>query len=84
VPFFSQTVPSLRNRTNIFAVSLPTTVSPMAAKAGVAQFRVQALPPPVMTPQWRARIDKNIEVNRQHFPDRWRPGQLPKYLRRLG
>jgi len=83
VPFFAQTQPSLTNRTNIYSVALPT-VAPFA-KVGRSEFRSLAtMAPVVVTPEWREQIQRNIELNRKHFPDRWRPGQVPKYLLRLG
>jgi hypothetical protein len=82
VPFFAQTVPDLDDRTNVFSVVLPTTVAP-AAKAALPVHHAQPLPPPVVTPQWRARIQRNIDYKRKQLPDHWQPGALPKYLRRL-
>jgi hypothetical protein len=75
VPFFAQTYPSYSNRTNIYAVALPTV--PVVAK--VLQrggWSAQARP---MTPQWAQRTGAFIDRSRHHFPDR--PGQLPAYLR---
>jgi hypothetical protein len=82
VPFFAQTVPDLDDRTNVFSVVLPTTASPLA-KAALPVHRAQPLPPPVVSPEWRTRIQRNIDYKRKQPPDYRQPGALPKYLRRL-
>jgi hypothetical protein len=82
VPFFAQTVPDLDDRTNVFSVVLPTSAAP-AAKAALPVHLARPLPPPVVSPEWRARIQRNIDYKRKQLPDHWQPGALPKYLRRL-
>jgi hypothetical protein len=79
VPFFAQTFPSLRNRTNIYAVSLPT-IAPAAAKAA-SSYRAYSGPAAEMTVEWWERVRQNVEYRRPHFDDHTQPWFLPQYLR---
>jgi hypothetical protein len=85
LPFFTQTQPDLGNRTGVYAVALPTTVTAASsAKAGAFEYQVLALAPAEPTPELARRVGENIRRQRHDLPDHIRPGQVPRYLRRLG
>jgi len=82
LPFFVQTYPSLANRTNVYAVALPT-VEPagLTAKVARAGYSARPLPAVVVSAEWRRKIAANVERARHHFPDRSKPAFPPGYLR---
>jgi len=77
VPLFAQTYPGYSNRTNIYAVALPTVT--VVAKALPQRGGGGAVQAQAMTPEWARRTGAFIDRSRHHFPDR--PGTLPAYLR---
>ncbi|MGH8482186.1 MAG: sialidase family protein, partial [Nevskiaceae bacterium] len=79
VPFFAQTFPSLRNRTNVYAVSLPTQAT-ATAKAG-ASYQAWSGPVPAISGAWADRIRANVERSRHHVKERYRPRLPANYLR---
>jgi hypothetical protein len=80
IPFFAQTYPSLKNRTNIYAGRIPAAPDTMAKGApGIPSRTYQARSGPVatMTPEWKARIVANVERSRHHFKERPLARPLP-------
>jgi hypothetical protein len=79
VPFFAQTFPDLGDRTNVYAVSLPT-VAPAIAKAQASHAAYAGPPMQITAAHWE-RVRQNVEFRRPHFDDRTQPWFLPRYLR---
>lgn len=78
VPFFAYTTADLADRTNIYALPLPSGVM---AKRGQFAYQAVAVPRLVPSGDWAQRVGENIRRQRHHFPDYTRPDIPAELLR---